>query len=176
MARPATATAPRSAAIWTAAFFEAFLLLVVAVLATAVIWSLRPNRLPWSATADVYELELSVPLLTVDQALELYDIGDHLFIDTRTDRDRRQEIPGSFRVRADRFDDDLRRLLDDLFPEDPLILYGDGDLVVIANVAERLQERGYVDVQVLGAGLQAWQNRGGDLSPVEATGDGEGGP
>ena len=71
--------------VWTAAFREAFLLSILAILVTALTWTLRPDALPWSAEAEVYELELPAPLLSVDQALVLYDEGNHLFVDTHVE-------------------------------------------------------------------------------------------
>lgn len=148
-----------------AAFRQAAWLLLAATLVTTLSWALRGDKLPLTATAAVYELELAAPLLTMDQALVLYDEGNHLFIDTRDHADDPREIPGSFRIRTGSLDADLRRLLDDIYPEDPLILYGSGELLSVSNVAVRLQERGYEDVQILGGGLQTWQDAGGELSP-----------
>ena len=161
------------AAVWRSAFVQAGGLLLLAVVLTAASWLLRPDRLPFLADPAAYELDLAAPLVSVKQALVLYEEGDHLFIDTREAVADPREIPGSFRIRAYSLDDDLRRLLDVVYPEDPLILYGSGDLLQISSVAARLAERGFTDVQILGGGVRAWQAAGGELSPREAAPGGD---
>ncbi|MDP2093102.1 MAG: TSUP family transporter, partial [Hydrogenophaga sp.] len=63
-------------------------------------------------------------------------------------------------VRPDAFDDDLLALLDIITPEDRLVLYGDGNLAVANNVAARLGQRGYANVELLRGGLAAWREPG----------------
>ena len=144
------------------------MILAVTLLVALISWLLRTPRLPLSADLSVYELEIDHPLLTIEEALRLYEEGSHLFIDTREpDLESMTRLPGAMQVRPMRFDDDLRVIIDFVFPEDPLILYGDG-LQSTAAVAGRFTERGYEDVSLLGGGLKDWERAGG---PVEtATG------
>jgi rhodanese-related sulfurtransferase len=150
--------------LWPDSLREAGLLLLVTAVLTAGSWLARPDRLPLSADPAVYELELAAPLLEIPDALALFDEGAHLFIDTRDlEPGSQPTISGAFVIRESTFDDDLLALFDDLFPEDPVILFGDGDLVGTNNVAGRLLARGFSDVQILRGGLQGWQAAGGDL-------------
>jgi len=139
------------------------LLLVAAVLAAAG-WALRPDPLPLVADPVAYELELSAPLVETGTALQLFDEGNHFFIDTRPSAGPGVEtISGSFVIREKEFADDLLRLMDVLYPEDPVILFGDGNLMGVSNVAARLQERGFTSVQIMRSGLDGWQKAGGAL-------------
>ena len=149
---------------WSASLKEAGLLLLLAVVLTAGSWLLRSDPLPWKADPTVYELELAVPLLEIPAAREFFAEGVHIFIDTRAGRpDERATIAGAFVIREATFNDDLLAYFDDLFPEDPLVLFGDGDLVGTNNVAGRLLERGFSDVQILRGGVKGWDSAGGDL-------------
>ena len=62
---------------------EAAFLFLLAAVAVAASWVVRPDRLPLVADARVYELELPAPLVDTATALGLFDEGVHLFIDTR---------------------------------------------------------------------------------------------
>lgn len=150
---------------WKTSLKEAGLLLLVAVAATALSWILRGDRLPFLADPTVYELELAAPLVKVGKALALYDEGDYLFVDTRSDPGEEfQTIPGAFFIRADTFDDDLLEYFDFSGPEDHFILFGDGNLLPISNIASRMKDRGYENVFILKGGLDAWRSGGGDIS------------
>jgi rhodanese-related sulfurtransferase len=148
---------------WPASCREAGLLLLVALVAGGVWWARSPDRLPLRADARVYELELAAPLVTTGAAREFYDEGVRLFVDTRATTDG-LTIPGALFIREDTFDDDLLANFDFIFPEDPLILFGDGDLTRTSNVAGRLRERGYPNLQILAGGLAAWQQGGGPVA------------
>ena len=150
---------------WTASAKEAGVLLLVAVLATGGFWVRNPERLPLRADPAVYELELEAPLVPVDIARKLYDEGAHLFVDTRPPA-AGETIPGSLYVREDTFDDDLVANFDFMFPEDALILFGNGDLSRASNIAGRLKQRGFENVSILQGGLSAWKRAGGDTSPI----------
>ena len=140
-------------------------MLLISVLAAGGWWARGTDRLPWVADPTVYELELAAPLLDVDAALALYDEGSSLFVDTRAET-AGETIPGSLFIRETSFDDDLVANFDFMFPEDELILFGNGNLTRTSNVAGRLQERGYNNVIILKGGLSAWKQAGGDTSPT----------
>ena len=147
---------------------EAVFLVLLAVLATAVTWAVRPDRLPLVADARVYELELPVPLVDTATALALYEEGAHFFVDTRgLESGSAPTIPGALPIRAASFDDDLLDLFDFLTTEDPLVLFGDGDLNATANIAARLLDRGYVDLLIFDGGLKAWEKAGGEIRPAD---------
>ncbi len=142
---------------------EAAVLLALAAVATAASWALRPDRLPLRADATYYEQELAAPLVDPTRARELFDAGDHLFVDVRPDSPP-TTIPGAFLIREATFDDDLDRNFDFLTPADPLVVFGDGALNAASNVAGRLRDRGWTDVVIMSGGLAAWQAAGGPVS------------
>jgi len=141
----------RNTSPWRLSLREAGVLLLAALLLTVFSWLVRPVRLPLRADPAVYELELAAPLLGIDEALRLFDEGNCLFIDTRP------QEPGL----DVSFDDDLLRLFDDLYPEDQIVLFGDGNLAVPNSIALRLQARGFTDVRILQGGIRDWQAAGG---------------
>jgi rhodanese-related sulfurtransferase len=150
--------------IWPATLKEAGLILVLTLVLTGVWWLARTPHLPLLADPTVYELELDAPLVEVPQARELFDEGAHLFIDTRPGNPlERPTIAGAFIIREASFDDDLLALFDILFPEDPLIVFGRGDMQGANNIASKLQARGFTDVQILRGGVKSWEQAGGQL-------------
>jgi rhodanese-related sulfurtransferase len=159
----------RSKRIWR----EAAWLAVVACGLAAASWALRPDRLPLLATSEQYELDLPVPLMDLDRAMLVYDEGSHLFVDTR-DIDPVQDprIPGAFVIRQASFDDDLIAVSDFLYPEDPLVLYGSGNLQEVAALASRFLERGYEQVFIMSGGIDAWRQAGGAVTAGVRGGDG----
>jgi hypothetical protein len=143
-------------------------LLAVAVAATAVTWALRPDRLPLVADARTYELELAAPLVSPADAIVLYDEGAHLFVDTRAlEPGSAPTIPGALPIRAETFDDDLFVLFDFLTTADPLVLFGDGDLLATNTIASRLADKGYLDLRILDGGLEAWRRAGGEIREAD---------
>jgi len=169
---PATGAsgAPRDS-WWPVSLREAGLLLGAALLATGLSWFLRGDGLPLVADPTGYELELSAPLVGIDEALDLYDEGEYIFVDVRSGLGEDYEtIPGAFFIRQDTFDDDLLNYFDFMRPEDHFVLFGDGNLLAASNIAARMQERGFENVAILKGGLEAWRNGGGDIS--RRTGDG----
>lgn len=144
---------------------EALRLFLVAVVVAAVSWAVRPDRLPFLADSTAYELELSAPLVELQEAFTLFEAGNHLFIDTRPDAGPEVEtIAGSFIIREASFADDLLLLMDVLYPEDPVVLFGDGNLMGVSNVAAKLQQRGFSTVLIMRNGLTRWQDAGGEIS------------
>lgn len=145
---------------------EALLLLALSAALAAGRWAFIGDRLPLRADAADYELELAAPLIEVARARRFYDEGVHLFIDTREAGPHSGDtVPGAFVIRPGTFDDDMLALLDIIVPEDRLILFGDGSLALANNVAARLIQRGYANVEILKGGLGAWRAAGGPLSP-----------
>ena len=150
---------------WSASLREAGFLLLVAAAVTALSWVLRPDALPLRADPKVYEIELAAPLADIPEALVLYEEGEHLFIDVRPAAEGDFEtIPGAFFIREESFDDDLLEYFDFMTTEDHLILFGDGDLFLVSNLAARLLDRGYTNLLILDGGLGAWKKAGGDIS------------
>ncbi len=150
----------------SAAVRQALLLLALSAALATGRWAFVGERLPLMADAADYELELAAPLIDVAQARRYYDEGVHLFIDTRASGPGiADSVPGAFVIRPGSFDDDMLALLDIIVPEDRLILFGDGSLALANNVASRLLQRGYPNVELLKGGLGAWRAAGGPLSP-----------
>ncbi|MGD9546150.1 MAG: rhodanese-like domain-containing protein [Candidatus Krumholzibacteriia bacterium] len=144
---------------------EAAWLTLVSLVLAAGSWVLHPDPLPLRAEPAVYRLELAAPLVDAAAALAFYETGTHLFIDTRpVGGSEFRTIPGAVSIRQDSFDDDLFALFDFMFPEDPLVVFGDGNLTGPSNIAGRLKDRGYLDIVILQGGLDAWADAGGDLT------------
>lgn len=140
-------------------------LALLGLLLAAAAWAGRTPRLPLRADVSAYRLDLPFPIVTAAEALALYEAGEHLFVDTRdVDPDSAPRIPGSFPVRQDSFADDLLAVHDFLAPGDRVLLYGDGELLSVAAVASRMQERGYEDLTLMRDGLAAWRAAGGPLA------------
>ena len=141
-------------------------LMVVTLVVTAFSWALRSDGLSWKADPTSYEMELSAPLVEIGEALRLFDEGDYLFIDTRRQAAEAElTISGAFIIREAFFDDDLLALMDDLYPEDPIILFGNGELSAVSNITNRLQSRGYENILILRVGVTGWEKAGGMVSP-----------
>ncbi len=146
---------------------EAATLLLVALLLTTLAWALRPPRLPLRADMALYELDLGFPVATPGEAVANYDGNTHLFIDTRAFTREGRRIPGAFRIRQDQFEEDLLEVFDFMAPEDPLLLFGNGNLILIAAVASRLEERGYQDITLMSGGLDQWTAAGGETAEAD---------
>jgi len=154
-------------------WLEAGLLLATACLLAAASWSLRPDGLPFFATAEQYELDLPAPLMDLDRALAVYEEGTYLFVDTRDiDPLKDARIPGAFVIRQATFEDDLLAVSDFLYPEDPLVLYGSGNLQAVAALASRFIERGYEQVHIMSGGIDAWRRAGGAVTAGSGDSDG----
>jgi len=152
------------------AFRQALLLLVITVVLAAVSWAVRGDRLSPVADPEFYALDLSVPLVSQDQARAFFEAGSHYFVDTRPgEPGERPVIPGSFTIREAQLDADLAAVMDFLYPEDPLILYGSDTPVMVDAVAARLADRGYEQLLILQGGFAAWRKAGGPISGEEAT-------
>ena len=147
---------------------EAGIVLLVALLLAAGSWLARSPRLPLAADRDVYEFELEHPLMSAAQAMVRYEAGTHLFVDARElELAEHAHVPGALSLRPSSFDDDLLAVHDFLFPEDPILLYGDR-LQSTAAVAGRLAERGYTDLALIAGGFAAWRAAGGPVETPEA--------
>lgn len=146
---------------------EALKVLAAAIVIGLVTWMLRPDRLPLYADPEFYTLDLPAPVVSVNTAREGFDGGLWLFVDTRPTASEgyNDNIPGAFVIRAASFDTDLEAVLDFVFPEDTLVLYGDDSPVPVGDVAARFLARGYQDVHILRGGLPAWRRAGG---PIES--------
>ncbi|HOX25549.1 MAG TPA: rhodanese-like domain-containing protein [Candidatus Krumholzibacteria bacterium] len=148
----------------TIAWRQAAWLAALAIGLAVALWIVRPDRLPLRADAETYALDLPVPQVAVAAAREFYDAGDHIFVDTRAgDPAGRPAIPGAFVIRANSFGDDLAGVMDFIYPEDSLVLYGERSPLPVAAVAARFLERGYENVVILQGGLDAWRRGGGPL-------------
>ena len=147
------------ASVWRQALVLAAITLVLGVGS----WLVRPDRLPLRADAEFYTLDLPAPLVAVATALPLHEDGSHVFVDTRPDADLDSAVAGAFIVRAAHFDDDLAEAADFLYPEDPVIVYGEDSPVPVGDVAALLLARGFEDVRILQGGLEAWRAAGGPL-------------
>jgi rhodanese-related sulfurtransferase len=144
---------------------EIAILMAVSLLLALAAWRLHAPELPLRADPQVYELDLDYPLITSAEGLDRFTGMEHIFVDTRSaELFKSAHIPGAMNLRSDTFDADLREIFDYILPEDRFVLYGDGNLLTTATVADRLSERGYVNIELLGGGLEQWRNAGGEIS------------
>ncbi|MBU8869326.1 MAG: rhodanese-like domain-containing protein [Gemmatimonadales bacterium] len=151
---------------WPVSIREAAIVVLITIAAATVTWVSRDNRLPLIADRDFYELELSAPLVDIPGAIALFNEGNYLFIDTRSSLTLEDDtIPGAFTIRALSLNDDLYELADTVYPEDPVILFGNGDLSGVAHVADLLLARGFEDILIMRGDLASWRNQGGETSP-----------
>ncbi|MBD3220206.1 hypothetical protein GF314_03110 [bacterium] len=142
---------------------EALILVAITLVAGVGSWLVRPDRLTLTPSPTAYEVDLPAPLISLDDALASYESGEHVFIDTRPDATLDTAIPGAFIVRTESFGDDLARAMDFVYPEDPLILYGEDDLLPVGDVAARFQARGYENIRIMEGGLASWRHAGGPI-------------
>ena len=144
---------------------EIGVLLIFALAGTAASWALRTDPLPLNADSAFYQLELDAPLIEPAAAITLYDEGEYLFIETRAaQKESVATIPGAIPVRSASFDDDLLDVFDFMQPGDPLILFGDGNMVPTSNIASRLKGRGYDNIKILRGGINAWIKAHGPIT------------
>ncbi len=147
---------------------ETLLLATLTLVAVSLSWLLRTPRFPLVAEISDYEMDLDYPVLAASDCVNLYEAGTHLFIDTRDLADPATYIPGAFSIGLNTFDEDLREVFDFIYPEDALLLYGDGRLQATAAVAARFEERGYKIEGIMRGGLESWRKAGGELSGEES--------
>jgi len=150
---------------------EAGILLLITLLLATLTWVLRPPRLPQPADLAVYEMDLGFPVMDPVEAMAGYDDNTLIFVDTRSPDPLAPRIPGAFSISQARFEEDLLEAYDFLMPEDPLLLFGDGNLLLISAVASRLQEKGFTDITLMSEGVEGWREAGGDLAETEEAGD-----
>ncbi|MBC8426081.1 rhodanese-like domain-containing protein [bacterium] len=149
---------------------EAGVLLLVTLVLATLAWALRPPRLPLRADVALYELDLGFAVVDPTAAMADYENNTRIFIDTRAPDPLAPRIPGAFPVSQARFEEDLREAFDFLLPEDPLLLFGDGNLLLLSAVASRLQEKGFTDITLMSGGFEAWCAAGGALSDIPEAG------
>jgi rhodanese-related sulfurtransferase len=143
---------------------ETVTLLLVALVLAGLSWALRPPRLPLRADTALYDLDLDFPVATPAEAVAMYDGNTHLLVDTRAVARDGLRIPGAFHIRQDSFEDDLLEVFDFMAPEDSLLLFGDGNLILISAIASRLEERGYLNITIMTGGLDQWTASGGETA------------
>lgn len=143
---------------------EAGLLLLITLILTVLSWGLRPPRLPLRADVALYKLDLDFSVVTPAEAVALYDANSRIFVDTRSRNGRTRRIPGALDIRQASFEEDLLAVFDFLTPDDPLLLFGDGNLILMSAVASRLQEKGYTDLVFMSGGLDDWAAAGGETA------------
>jgi rhodanese-related sulfurtransferase len=154
---------------WAAAIRQAWILTVISIVIGAGSWLVRPDRLPLMADPEIYALDLPAPLISLQQARELYEQGNHFFIDTRRGEIQESEtIPGAFVIREASFADDLNAVMDFIYPEDNLILFGESSPMPVTSVAVRFLDRGYRHVKIMQGGLEAWLQDGGPIGDGES--------
>ncbi len=125
-------------------------------------WAVNPDRLPLTADISSYELEINFDLVDAVDAVQMLNDNIVILVDVRSGEPALQ-LPGSFPVRQESFDNDFRDLFEFILPEDKLLLVGDGDLMILSAIAERVSERGYKNLVLMRDDISAWQQAGGEV-------------
>lgn len=102
---------------------------------------------------------VNVPVIEIQQARELFESGEGIFLDARYGEDYELgHVPGSLSVPYDQVDQNLPLLLDQLPQGPPLVVYCTGpDCDFSLIVANRLLEAGVENLMCFEGGLEAWQ-------------------
>lgn len=109
--------------------------------------------------------------LNLAQARALFNQGEAVFIDARRlDEYEQTHILGAYHLSTESISDGSgRAVLDELFAfgyDYPFILYcHGGDCDASVNTAIRLQQLGYTNLTIMGAGFDEWVNAGYEVEP-----------
>lgn len=141
---------------------ELGILLLISLAVSMLAWAVNPDRLPLKADISSYELEINFDLVNAVDAVQMLNDNAAVLVDVRSG-ELELQLPGSFPVRQESFDDDFRDLFDFILPEDKLLLVGNGDLMILSAIAERISERGYKNLVLMRDDISAWQHAGGEV-------------
>jgi len=141
---------------------ELGILLLISLAVSMLAWAVNPDRLPLTADISSYELEINFDLVDAVDAVQMLNDNIVILVDVRSGEPALQ-LPGSFPVRQESFDNDFRDLFEFILPEDKLLLVGDGDLMILSAIAERVSERGYKNLVLMRDDISAWQQAGGEV-------------
>lgn len=156
------------------AVLQAALILVLAIILGLGTNLLRSERLPLVADRfgerPVLAKEGEGVLISVDEAMKLYESGKALFVDAR-DRASflKGHIQGAVNVPWQNGDEAMDRLLE-IFPgpETIIVTYCDGEGCTLSTLlARRLLDMGLPHVRVLPNGWTTWKGRGLPVSQGE---------
>jgi len=103
---------------------------------------------------------------TVDQARELYDSGDYIFVDARSPEDYEEgHIKGAVSLPVGQFEEKIAAFLERYPPEASIVTYCSGRTCEDSHhLAEFLLEFGYDKVNVFIDGFPGWEAEG---HPIE---------
>jgi len=141
---------------------ELVMLLLISLAVSMLAWAVNPDRLPLNADISVYELEINFNLVNAVDAVQMLNDNAVILLDVRSG-DTSLKLPGAFPVRQESFDNDFRDLFEFILPEDKLLLVGNGDLMSVSAIAERISERGYKNLVLMRGDISAWQHAGGEV-------------
>jgi rhodanese-related sulfurtransferase len=141
---------------------ELGILLLISLAVSILAWAINPGRLPLKADIASYELGINFDLVNAVDAVQMLNDNAVVLVDIRSGEPEIR-LPGAFPVRQESFDDDFRDLFDFILPEDKLLLVGNGDLMSLSAIAERISERGYKNLVLMRGGISAWERAGGEV-------------
>ncbi len=141
---------------------ELGILLLISLAVSILAWAINPGRLPLKADIARYELEINFDLVNAVDAVQMLNDNVVILVDIRSG-ETEIKLPGAFPVRQESFDNDFRDLFDFILPEDKLLLVGNGDLMSISAIAERISERGYKNLILMRDDISAWEHAGGEV-------------
>ena len=103
---------------------------------------------------------------TVDQARELYDSGDYIFVDARSPEDYEEgHIKGAVSLPVGQFEEKIAAFLERYPPEASIVTYCSGRTCLDSHhLAESLMEFGYDKISVFIDGFPGWEAEG---HPIE---------
>lgn len=164
------APAPRSfvAELLLKALPQALILIAVGAAAGFALNARRTDPLPLDLPGFYLLPESGAKVVLPGQARELFDQGDHIFVDARDEGDYlAQHIEGAFSLPLERFDE-LRTELLTWTAGQPILVYGSqNDFVSADDLARRLKTSGET-VVLLVPGFEAWSARGLPLESGDA--------
>ena len=141
---------------------ELGILLLISLAVSILAWAINPDRLPLKADIASYELGVNFDLVNAVDAVQMLNDNAVVLVDIRSGEPEIR-LPGAFPVRQESFDDDFRDLFDFILPEDKLLLVGNGDLMSLSAIAERISERGYKNLVLMRGDISAWERAGGEV-------------
>ena len=103
---------------------------------------------------------------TVDQARELYDSGEYIFVDARSREDYEQgHVKGAVSLPAGQFEEKIASFMERYPPEASIVTYCSGRTCLDSHhLAESLMEFGYDKIGVFIDGFPGWAAEG---HPIE---------
>ncbi|MBW1980058.1 MAG: rhodanese-like domain-containing protein [Deltaproteobacteria bacterium] len=159
------AVADRPPTPWLRASWQALLLVVLATAVALLTNQLRSDQLPlvadWSPAARLLDEAGDSLIISLDEAIALFDTQEALFLDARPpDVYELGHILGARNLPWEDFETYYQRVMKDVPQEAQIITYCDGEGCSLSKeLALALIANGYQNVRVLVNGWSHWQEQ-----------------